>query len=80
MNNSSNHPATQTTKDTLTKGIEISKSHYKQTTLSANDITVGPVAQSVKNQGAITSDEFSGLANSRQQPQMSTATGEALTS
>jgi len=39
----------------------------------------GPVAESVKNETAKTSNEISGLANSRVQPESTTVNGQPLT-
>ncbi|KAH9909128.1 Reticulon-domain-containing protein [Xylariomycetidae sp. FL2044] len=44
-----------------------------------NQISNGPVAQNVKDQGAKTSSEFSNLANARQTPSQPAATGQPLT-
>lgn len=43
------------------------------------NVANGPVAQSVKNQSAATSNEFSGLANSRAPPSHTAANGQPLT-
>jgi len=44
-----------------------------------NNITNGPVAQNVKDQSAKTTAEFNNLANSRQTPDYTAATGQPLT-
>lgn len=44
-----------------------------------DQISSGPVAQNVKDQGAKTSSEFSNLANARQTPSQPAATGQPLT-
>jgi hypothetical protein len=46
---------------------------------SADNITIGPAAESVKNQTAKTQSEFSNLAASRQTPATPAATGQQLT-
>ncbi|KAI1209886.1 Reticulon-domain-containing protein [Annulohypoxylon truncatum] len=44
-----------------------------------NQLSSGPVAQNVKDQGAKTTAEFSNLANARQTPTQPAATGQPLT-
>ena len=70
-----NHPVTQNMKDTITSG-EVSS--FLGSTAAYPPAT-GPVAESVKNQTAKTSNELSGLANSRAQPPDTTAHGQDLT-
>ena len=63
-------------KDTVTNGESTRVSFGGMVThISA----AGPVAESVKNETAKTSTEFSGLANARAQPSYTAANGQNLT-
>lgn len=63
-------------KDTVTNG-ENSRASLGDTV--THTTAAGPVAESVKNQTAKTSNEFSGLANARAQPSYTAANGQDLT-
>ncbi|MCJ1390399.1 hypothetical protein MMC18_003258 [Xylographa bjoerkii] len=67
FNTVANHPVTQNVKDTISSG------------LVSDAGTSRPVAESVKDQSAKTTSEFSNLANARTTPDTKAATGQPLT-
>ncbi|MCJ1386774.1 hypothetical protein MMC17_009900 [Xylographa soralifera] len=69
FNTVANHPVTQNVKDTIGSGLvgDVGASNER------------PVAESVKDQHAKTTSEFSNLANARTTPDTKTATGQPLT-
>ncbi|KAF2757734.1 hypothetical protein EJ05DRAFT_501256 [Pseudovirgaria hyperparasitica] len=70
-----NHPTTQSAKDAIVGG-EIAFTKFRS---AYTDLKKGPVGQNVKEQSAITKNEFADLAASRQTPDQPAATGQPLT-